>query len=218
MNVARFALSLCAVLTLGRDALAESEAKVAIPPFDDKYSRFVKRLEAGETEINYTEFRNSFLESEQFKISAGQKPDLKTLRTTLHELMKKSDYPEVIEVTTKMLTLDYTDMEAHKIRQQTCKMLGDSGCAKKHHDIEFGLLNSIVKKGDGKSCQTGWPVTQVEEEYFILAMLGAKLRRQSIDNTGGLCDKMEVESPEGRATYYFEVSKVFERYKKSGIK
>jgi hypothetical protein len=133
-----------------------------------KYSKFVKQLEAGQTNINYTEFRQSFLESEQFRIAGKQEPDLSALR-------------------------------------------------KKYHDIEFGLLNSIVKNGDGKTCQTAWLVIQVTEEYFIPNMLGAKLLKQSIDNTGGLCDKMEVQTAGGNRTYYFEISKVMEGYKKRGI-
>ena len=216
--MAKFVLSFFAALMLGHGAFAGNEAKIVIPAFDDKYSGLVRQLEAGQTDINYTEFRNSFLESEQFKVIANQNPDLQALRTTMRELMKSSKYPEIIDITKKMLSLDYTNMEAHKILQQTYKILGDTGNAKKYHDIEFGLLNSIVRKGDGKSCQTGWPVVQVEEEYFILGMLGAKVRKQSVDNTGGVCDKMEVETPEGNATYYFEISKVFEGYKKRGIK
>ena len=216
--MAKFVLSFFAALMLGHGAFAGNEAKIVIPAFDDKYSGFVRQLEAGQTDINYTEFRNSFLESEQFKVIANQNPDLQTLRTTMRELMKSSKYPEIIDVTKKMLSLDYTNMEAHKILQQTYKILGDTGNAKKYHDIEFGLLNSIVRKGDGKSCRSGWPVVQVEEEYFILGMLGANVRKQSVDNTGGVCDKIEVETPEGNATYYFEISKVFEGYKKRGIK
>ena len=202
---------------LGHRVSAES-AKIAIPDYGDKYSTFVKQLEAGKTDIDYTAFRYSFLESEQFKVIANQKPDLKTLRTTLFEVMNKSSYSEIVEVAKKMLSLDYTDIGAHKILQQTYKILGDAANAKKYHDIEFGLLNSIVRKGDGKTCSSGWPVIQVEEEYFILAMLGAKVQKQSIDNTGGVCDKMQVETPEGTATYYFEISKVFEGYKRRGIK
>jgi hypothetical protein len=88
---------------------------------------------------------------------------------------------------------------------------------KKYHDIEFGLLNSIVKNGDGKTCQTAWPVIQITEEYFILEMLGAKLLRLSIDPSGGPCDKMEVKTDEGKKTYYFGISKVFKGYNKRGI-
>ena len=132
--------------------------------------------------------------------------------------MKKSNYSEIIDAANKMLSIDYTDMEAHKILRQTYNALGDTANEKKHHDMESGLLNSIVKNGDGKTCQTAWPVIQVTEEYFILQMIGAKLLRQSLDNTGGLCDKMEVQTNDGNRTYYFEVSRVFQGYNKQGIK
>lgn len=216
-GIAKAALSFLALLVLTHRACAQNASKVDIPGYGDKYSVFVKQLEAGQTNINYTEFRQSFLESEQFRASSNQKPDLGALRKTMHELMKSSKYAEVIEVANKMLNIDYTDMEAHKVLRQTYKILGDAANAKKYHDIEFGLLNSIVKKGDGKTCQTGWPVTQIAEEYFILEMLGAKLVKQTLDNTSGLCDKMEVQTAEGRKTYYFEVSKIFEGYNKRGI-
>jgi hypothetical protein len=135
----------------------------------------------------------------------------------MHELMKKAKYADIVEVAKKMLSIDYTDMEAHKILQQTYKILGDAPNQKKYHDIEFGLLNSIVKNGDGKTCQTAWPVIQVTEEYFILDMLGAKVLKQSIDTTGGQCDRMEVQTNEGKKVYYFDISKVFKGYNKRGI-
>ena len=201
------------LLSYGADSTA-----VIVPNAGDKYSKLVKQLEAGDTNINYQDFRESFLESEQFKNAGKPKTDLGTLRKELYELMKGSKYSDIVDVANKMLSVDYTDMEAHKILRQTYKILGDTASERKHHDIEFGLLNSIVKRGDGKSCQTGWPVIQITEEYFTLGMIGAKVLKQSTDNTGGLCDKMEGQTKAGNMTYYFEVSKVFEGYNKQGIK
>jgi len=140
------------VLALVQSARAENRSGVVVPGYHDKYSAFVRQLEAGQTNINYTEFRESFLESEQFKAAGKQATDLRTLRKEMHEQMRKSKYAEIIDITNKMLSIDYTDMEAHKILHQTYKILGDMPNSKKHHDIEFGLLNSIIKKGDGKTC------------------------------------------------------------------
>ncbi|MFL6544910.1 MAG: hypothetical protein ACJ8LM_06960, partial [Candidatus Udaeobacter sp.] len=137
-GIAKAALSFLALLVLTHRACAQNASKVDIPGYGDKYSVFVKQLEAGQTNINYTEFRQSFLESEQFRASSNQKPDLGALRKTMHELMKTSNYAEVIEVANKMLNIDYTDMEAHKVLRQTYKILGDAANAKKYHDIEFG--------------------------------------------------------------------------------
>ena len=216
-NLAKAFFPYFAVLVLAHSALAENRSGVVVPGYRDKYSAFVTQLEAGQTKINYTEFRESFLESGQFKGAGKQQPDLSTLREEMHELMRKSKYPAIIDITKKMLSIDYTDMEAHKILHQTYKILGDMPNTKKYHDIEFGLLNSIIKKGDGKTCQTAWPVIQTNEEYFILQMLGAKLQKQSIDNTGGVCDKMEVQTDQGKRVYYFGISKVFKGYNKQGI-
>jgi hypothetical protein len=215
--MAKVLLSCLAVLVLSPRLWAQNNSKVAVPGYNDKYSKLVEKLEAGQTNINYREFRESFLESEQFKVVARQKPDLGTLREAMHELMKKSKYAEVVDVAKKMLSIDYTDMEAHKVLQQTYKILGDTLNRDKYHDIEFGLLNSIVKGGDGKTCQTSWPVIQVTEEYFILDVMGAKLLKQSVDNSGGPCDKMEVETDRGKAVYYFDISKVFQGYNTRGI-
>lgn len=206
-----------AALLLPNPTLAENHSSVAVPAYHDKYAKFVKQLEAGNTNINYTEFRESFLESEQFKAAATQTTDLSALRKRMHELMRKSKYAEIIDVTKKMLSIDYTDMEAHKILHQTYKILGNAPNSKKHHDIEFGLLNSIIKKGNGQACETAWPVIQINEEYFILEMIGARLRKQSIDNRDGFCDKMEVQTDQGNKTYYFEISKVFKGYNNLGL-
>jgi hypothetical protein len=216
-NLGKALLCCLPILALSHAALAQNNSTVDIPRYDDRYSKLVQKLEAGQTNINYREFRESFLESKQFRILGKQKPDLETLRKRMHELMKKSKYAEIIGVAKKILSIDYTDMEAHKILQQTYKILGDDSNQRKYHDIEFGLLNSIIKSGDGKTCRTAWPVIQVKEEYFILDVIGATLLQQGIDNTGGLCDRMEVQTERGKQVYYFEISKVFKGYNARGI-
>jgi hypothetical protein len=141
-----------------------------------------------------------------------------SLKKEMYEQMDKSNYQKIIKITKAMLSIDYTSMIAHKILRQTYKIIGDTTNAKKYKAIQFGLLNSIVRNGDGKTYETAWPVIQLEEEYFILQMLGAKMKKQSTDNNGGICDKMEVVMDGENRTYYFETSKVFEGYIKRGIK
>jgi Domain of unknown function (DUF4919) len=189
------------------------DAKIEIPSFNDKYSEYVKQLESGKTEIDYVDFRNSFLESKQF----GKKStNYDNLKKKVYSEIKNKGYKEVIRFTKEMLSIDYTSMFAHKYLQQTYKILGDTINRNKYHDIEFGLLNSITKSGDGKTCETGWHVTQIEEEYFILNIIGAGLQSQSISSGGkNTCDKMVVKTEEGESkTYFFEANKVFEMERK----
>lgn len=192
--------------------------KIIVPSYNDKYSMFVKELEAGQTDINYREFRESFIQSKQFIIASEKSKEFDSLKKEMQIQMDKSNYPEIVNITKAMLNIDYTSMIAHKILRQTYKIMGDTINAAKYKTIQFGLLNSIVKNGDGKSCSTAWSVIQLNEEYFILQILGVRLKKQSIDTEGGICDKMEVVTDEGAdKVYYFETSKVFEGYKKLGL-
>ena len=189
------------------------DTKIEIPNFNDKYSEYVKQLESSKTDIDYTDFRNSFLESKQF---SKKSTNYNKLKKQIYAEIKNKNYDEVIKLTKEMLSIDYTSMFAHKYLQQTYQILSDTLNRNKYHDIEFGLLNSITKSGDGKTCETGWHVTQIEEEYFILNMIGANLQSQSISSGGkNSCDKMVVKTEEGETeTYYFEANKVFEMEKK----
>jgi hypothetical protein len=180
---------------------------VRIPEHGDRYSELVRTLESGQLDIDYTEFRESLIESPQFLLASK----LDSLKKEMYEHMRKSRFDDVIRVAKEILSRDYTDMLAHKILQQTYKQTGDTLAQRKYHDIEFGLLHSILKSGDGKTCKTAWHVVQLDEEYFILDMQGAFLLKQTLDNG---CDEMKVKTDEGKKTYYFEVTKIFEGYNK----
>ena len=187
------------------------DTKIEIPNFNDKYSNYVKQLESGTTDIDYTDFRNSFLESEQFSNKHSQVYD--SLKKEIYNKIKDNNFNAVIDLTKAMLSIDYTSMFAHMYLQKTYQILGDTANRNKYHDIEFGLINSIIKSGDGKTCKTGWHVTQIEEEYFIIhVVLDADFQEQAISSGGkNTCDKMVLKTADGElVTYYFEANKVFE--------
>ncbi len=190
--------------------IAIGQTEIKAPEFDDNYSKTVQTLENGKTDIDYGSFRESFIESKQFKIASKKRAEFRELKKEMYKQMSESEYDSIIVTTKKMLSIDYTSMKAHKILRQTYKIIGDTINAKKYKAIQFGLLKSIVNNGDGKSCKTGWPVIQVSEVYFILEMLGVELSKQDIDNNGGVCDRMEVVDEKGeKKVYYFEISNVF---------
>ena len=195
----------------------QTNSEIVIPSFNDRYCEYIRNLEAGNTDIDYQDFRFNFLESEQFKVAGEKSGDLKNLEAEMYRQLKNSDYQGLTYTAKQTLSIDYTSMIAHKMLQDAYKTIGDTFNSAKFKTIEFGLLNSIVKKGDGRTCKTGWPVIQVSEEYFILRMIGAKVEKQSIDNNGGLCDKMVVNINGEQRTYYFETSKIFLGYKKRGL-
>ena len=188
--------------------IGQTETEIKVPEFDDSFSKTVQILENGKTDIDYKSFRESFIESKQFKIASEKSTEFRKLTKEMYRQMSESKFDSIITTTKNMLSIDYTSMKAHKVLRQTYKIVGGTINAEKYKTIQFGLLKSIVNNGDGKSCENGWIVIQISEEYFILDMLGVKLDTQSLD--GGICDRMEVVDENGeKKVYYFEISNVF---------
>lgn len=180
----------------------------------DKYLEYVSKLEGGNTDIDYKEFRESFIESTQYIIASKKKREIDSLGNEMFINIKESNYQQIITASKKILSIDYSNMMAHKILSQTYETMSDTINAKKHKTILAGLLNSIIKNGDGNTCKTAWPVIQVTEEMFILQMLGAKIQNIEVGNRSGLCDKFEVEVNKTSINYYFETSNILKGYKK----
>ena len=111
-----------------------------------------------------------------------------------------------------MLSLDYTSLYALKFLSQTYGILGDTIKRNQYQEIEIGLLKSIINSGDAKTCETGWHVIKIEEEYFILNVLGIQVKSQSlIHEKKNSCDKMEGKDQKGQDhTFFFEINKVWE--------
>jgi hypothetical protein len=191
---------------------------IIIPPYENAYSGQVAKLESGKTDIDFRLFRESFLQSEQWKTAMKQSTVLLNLKRSMREAKAASEHLTVMSLAKQILSIDYTDLFAQKALRQAYKLAGDDANEKKYHDIEFGLFRSIMKSGDGRACKTAWSVVQVSEEYFILnVVLDGKIKRQSIDRKGGICDKMEVETERGPETFYFDISTVFAGYDRLGI-
>ncbi|WP_160366857.1 DUF4919 domain-containing protein [Sphingobacteruim zhuxiongii] len=196
-------------------ANAQDSTKITIPNFQDKYSEYVTKLEAGDTDIDYQDFRFSFIESEQFILATKQIVLQNQLKTEMYQEYHNENYQEAMKLAKQILSFDYTSLDAHKILRHCYQDQDDKDNFEKYLNIQLGLFQSIITSGDGRSCATGWKVIQVSEEYFVLHILKANKEKQSLVTEGGLCDQLDVVMEDGtKRTFYFDVSKVFEGYKK----
>ncbi|WP_420573276.1 hypothetical protein [Kordia sp.] len=58
----------------------QTETQIKIPEFDDDFSKSVKMLENGKTDIDYKSFRESFINSKQFKIASEKSEEFRELK------------------------------------------------------------------------------------------------------------------------------------------
>jgi hypothetical protein len=139
------------------------------------------------------------------------------IRKEMFEAVNAGKHAEVKKLAQSILDLNYLNMTAHKVLSWSLEALGDSVGAKRHLDIEIGLLRSIGQSGSGKNCKESKVVIDVEEEYFVMWIMGWKLKRQQTVKDGDItCDLMEVVDSEGNERKeYFNVNIVFENYRRS---
>lgn len=196
-------------------AAKSQHSEVLIPQHADRNSELVGLLESGTVNINYTEVRENFIESPQFVAAAKQRRQLDSLRKAISSYMDKLAYDDVIRTGKAILSIDYTDIMAHRILSQTYERTGDSLLQARYGAIGSGLMRSILDNGDGLSFKTAWHDIQVHEDYVILGKLKASLLRQSLDHKKKRpYEAMEVSTEQGKKTYYFDVTRDFEGYVK----
>lgn len=180
---------------------------IALPADGDAYSALVAKAAAHDAGTDFRALRFSYLDSKAHGRAGAQLDKSDQLREAMFVAARAQDHAKVRSNAEQLLAIDYTDLWAHKLLSQSCIALKDEACAELHHFVEFGLLDSIMHSGDGKSCATGWEAVQIGEEYFVLAMMGIKFEQQSLVNAGGHnCDAMQGTAPKGeKVTYFFNI-------------
>src|ERR1700749_4673665 len=80
-------------------ALAQEPTPIVVPAFGDNYSNSVKKLEAGDTHVDYRAFRESFIDSPQFEVAYQQKPVMDSLKRAMYEAMHYKNFAQIISIT-----------------------------------------------------------------------------------------------------------------------
>lgn len=192
---------------------------MATASYADEYektcSEILNKVKSGNTVVDYAALRQNcgrtswYVQRKQTKIDK--------IRKEMYAAADVKNYAEVKKLAKSILDINYLNMTAHRMLSWASEALGDSVESKRHLDIELGLLRSIGQSGSGKNCKEGRVVIDVEEEYFVMRIMGWKLKRQQTVSDGDItCDLMEVVDSEGNERKeYFNVNIVFENYRRS---
>ena len=192
---------------------------LATASYADEYektcSEILNKVKNGETTVDYAALRQNCARTSWYVQRKQTKID--KIRREMYTAANEGKHAEVKKLAQSILDLNYLNMTAHRMLSWSLDALGDSVASKRHLDIELGLLRSIGQSGSGKNCKEGRVVIDVEEEYFVMQIMGWKLKRQRTVSDGDVtCDLMEVTDSEGKERgEYFNVNIVFENYKRS---
>lgn len=203
----RLALTLIAALFLAVASYADEYEKTC--------SDILNKVKGGETAVDYAALRQNCARTSWYVNRKQSKID--EMNRKMYAAAGEKNYAEVKKLANSILDINYLNMTAHRMLSWASEALGDSVESKRHLDIELGLLRSIGQSGSGENCREGRIVIDVEEEYFVMRIMGWKLKRQHTVSDGDItCDLMEVVDSDGNERKeYFNVNIVFENYRRS---
>ncbi len=169
-----------------------------------KYSDLLERLQAADMTIDFSELRQSYIQSDEYK---PYRDDILESQTKMQKALKKRNFAEARTAAESILNSDYLNLEAHMVCEVTSDSLGEISRAHFHGWVCDGLLDAILASGDGLSQATAYHVLTVSEEYVVLDVLGLQSRGQSLEHAddGTSYDIFKVKdknSGEKREVYF----------------
>jgi hypothetical protein len=176
-----------------------------------EYSTLLASLKAGNTDVDYARLRLSYMDSPERK----EAKDTSDSEKAMMNAFNAKDFAKAIGQADIVLANEYVNLDAHLVEAVANKQLGAVEKADFHRTVLHGLIDSILKSGDGKSPKTAWVVISVHEEYVVLQVLGFTLSQQSLlHQDGHSYDEMKAKNDQdgSEQTFYFNVDIPFKSY------
>jgi hypothetical protein len=173
-------------------------------PSAARYKELVEKLRKGERDVDFTELRMSFTETEDFSPYGGDRD----ARGAMFGALNAGKWDEALKQSSKILEKNYVDINAHFGAYIANTRKGDTAKADFHKFVTLGLVNSVRGAGDGKSMEQAFVVISTDEEYALLNILGLLPGDQSLMHGGGHAyDKLDAVDPKTNQEheFYFQI-------------
>ena len=101
----------------------------------------------------------------------------------------------------------WVDIDVHAVMTTACDLMKDLRCSSQSEFVVEGMMKSITASGDGKTCATGWQVISGREEYVVMAMQDADVKKSDFDQADGhTCQVVMADDGKGgTVNYYFNI-------------
>lgn len=125
------------------------------------YDELTANAASGDRTVDFTALRAAYPFTEQWDAYGRT---IAPLMEQANAAAKGKDCATALEKIDEVLKIDYTAIEAHRVRSDCLR--GDA--ARIESRIADGLMDSLKRRGNGKSEQTAYPVMSLHEEKDLL--------------------------------------------------
>jgi len=174
------------------------------------YLELAQRLENGDFSANITDLRMAYAGSSLYRPY-----DIVCEEHCLQgrDAMEAGNYTDALGYFYKAMRPNYLLPKAHMGAEAAFSRLGLSDIARFHTPIVAGIALSIMRSGDGQSCDSAFVVIGNWETYFLIHCLGLEPMGQALlDRDGRFFDRMFVRDEETGVedTLYFDISLILD--------
>ena len=179
-----------------------------------EYATLVAQVKSGK-DVDFGKLRDAYAESPDYDPYSTKTMDL---LQQMREAGNRDDCQTVVARAKSILEIQFVSIDAHLYAASCYDKLGQSAEAARERTIGRGLIQSIMKSGDGKSAKTAFNVISVAEEYAVLLTLNIQHSQQALmDIDGSSYDVFTVKTQGGdksAPSVYFKIDRVFGKLKK----
>ncbi|KAB1230147.1 DUF4919 domain-containing protein [Chryseobacterium viscerum] len=176
------------------------------------YPELLKSLKKNDTLLTTNQYRHLYFgytfqkEYKPYKIGKKAEEVAKYYRG---EGISQKDLSKGIQLFLDALDENPLDLRAMNYLAYLYHLNNDDDTAKKIAGNFHGLLGAILTSGDGLTCETGFHVISVTDEYVLLNRFQMETKAQSHD---GKCDYQEFEKGKYKIPgFYFDISRFYGR-------
>jgi len=147
-------------------------------------------------EVNFDDIRDKFIGKNIIHRCSPLRGDPKKL----HDFFRKeNNWKELVNILLTRLEICPVDMRSHYKIVFALNNLERDEEATQHKGWLQGLINSIIKSGDGKTPETAYRVISVSEEYDFMWVMALQPSSQAYVSTEyGMMDLFEVTDEDGK--------------------
>jgi hypothetical protein len=125
------------------------------------FREIVERIKKSDATVDFRAARMLYSELESYSPMGGGKGGYT-------KLIADGENKKALELARETLKTNYLDIDAHWAAFAAANNLNDKELAAHHLYVIKGILDSIIKSGDGRSEATAFVVISVSEEYAML--------------------------------------------------
>ena len=148
-----------------------------------RYEELVEQLKADVSSVDFDVLRRIYVKTEYYApYSSSETKDT----ANMNEGINEEDWGKCLESATRILSYSYISLDAHYGAMICSRNSNDTQSGDFHESVLDGLLESIWVSGDGRSPETAFFCTSLQERWAFLGMHGLVYNVKELEVHDGL--------------------------------